>query len=309
MSGKIRVFAPASIGNVGCGFDALGLCLENPGDEIEAWATEEPGVVIEEITGDEGKLSLVTSENTAGIAMQAFLKETGIQKGIRFRLHKKMPFGSGLGSSAASAVAGAFAANALFGEPLSRRALLPAALEGEKFASGSVHADNVAPALLGGLILARGEAPFDIVEIPTPKELRIVLVYPHVSVKTSDARGVIPKEIPLSTAVRQWGNTAGLVAGMMSNDFALIGRSLEDVVIEPHRAGLIPSFADLKLAAMKAGALGFSISGSGPTCFALTYNTFIAEKIANAFEQVLSNASISYTIYHSRVNTLGPKIL
>lgn len=309
MPDRIKVFAPASIGNVGSGFDVLGLCLERPGDELEAWITDEPTVTIESISGDDGKLSRDAAQNTAGIPIIKFLEATGITKGVRFRLHKKMPFGSGLGSSAASAVAGAFAVNELFGRPFTREELLPFALEGEKFASKSVHADNVAPSLLGGFVLARGEAPFEIVKLPTPKELRIVLVYPHVEINTSEARKIIPPDVPLKKALHQWGNVAGLVAGMASSNFGLIGRSIEDVVIEPHRAKLIPYFYEMRHAALQAGALGFSISGSGPTCFALTNNTYIAEAIANSLASILHTHHIGHTIYHSLVNTEGPKII
>lgn len=309
MSNSISVFAPASIGNVGCGFDVLGLCLENPGDEIEIWKTETPGVKIESITGDNGILSLDADKNTAAIPMIHFLKNVPQTHGVAFKLHKKMPFGSGLGSSAASAVAGAFAINALFGEPLSREALLPLALEGEKFASKSVHADNVAPSLLGGLVLARGNEPFEVIKLESPKELRIVLIYPHVEINTSEARKIIPHEIPLKKAIYQWGNVAALVAGMAKSDFGLIGRSIEDVIIEPHRAQLIPHFFEMRTAAMEAGALGFSISGSGPTCFALTHNVFLAEQIAAAMGKVLADKKIKFTIFQSKVNTVGPKII
>lgn len=309
MSDRVRVFAPASIGNVGCGFDALGLCLEAPGDELEAWITDEPGVRINDVTGDDGNLSRNATENTAGIAIQSFLDTTGQEKGITFDLHKKMPFGSGLGSSAASAVAGAFAANELFGRPLTKNQLIVHALAGEKFASKSAHADNVAPSLMGGFVLARGEEPFDIVKMPTAAELRIVLIYPHVEINTSEARGIIPAEVPLKKAITQWGNVAGLVAGMMQNDFELIGRSLEDVIIEPHRSKLIPGFDEMRAAAMESGALGFSISGSGPTCFALTYNEHLAQAIGEAVSQVMKEKDIGFTLYHSLVNETGPKIL
>jgi homoserine kinase len=309
MSDRIKVFAPASIGNVGCGFDVLGLCLECPGDEVEIWRTERPGVHIQSITGDGGKLSLDAAANTAGIPMIKFLEQIGEKGGVAFNLTKKMPFGSGLGSSAASAVAGAFAINELFGKPFTKKELLTFALEGEKFASKSVHADNVAPSLLGGFVLARGHEPFDIVSIPCPDELRIVLVYPHVEINTSEARKIIPKEIPLKKAIQQWGNVAGLVAGMSSNDFELIGRSIEDLIVEPHRAKLIPNFYEMRTAAIAAGALGFSISGSGPSCFALTYNTYVAENIATALSDVMNKAQIEHTIYHSKINKIGPKVI
>lgn len=309
MSGRVKVFAPASIGNVGCGFDVLGLCLESPGDELEAWITDQPGVRINEITGDDGKLSRNAAENTAGIAIQSFLDAISAEKGVTFDLHKKMPFGSGLGSSAASAVAGAFAANELFGQPLTKNELIVHALAGEKYASKSAHADNIAPSLMGGFVLARGEEPFDIIKIPAPSELRVVLIYPHVEINTSEARSIIPTDIPLKKAITQWGNVAGLVAGMMQNDFDLMGRSLEDVIIEPHRSKLIPGFDQMRNAAMECGALGFSISGSGPTCFALTYNGHLAQSIGDALSNVMKEKGLGYTLYHSKVNEVGPKIL
>lgn len=306
---KIKAFAPASIGNVSCGFDVLGLAVEQPGDVVEATFTTNKRVVINTIHGDKGLLPRETEKNTAGVAVIEFLKHIKSEQGIDLVLHKNLPLGSGLGSSAASAVAAVVAVNKLMDEPLTRIELLPFVMEAERIACGSAHADNAAPSLLGGLILVRQNDPLDVIAIPTPKELVCVLVHPHIEIKTRDARQVLKPTVSLIDGITQWANTAALVAGMMKSDYALIGRSLVDVVAEPMRAPLIPGFYTLKEAALHAGALGCGISGSGPTVFALCRGIESARKVSFAMEKSFQDIDLASDVFISPVNTLGAKII
>jgi len=264
-----KVFAPASIGNLSCGFDVFGLAVRSPGDEVLIELNDSDEVQIKSIEGDQGRLPREANKNTAGIAVIEYLKSIQRRQGVAITLYKNLPLGSGMGSSAASAVAAVVGINHLMGNPKTREELLPFVIEAERVACGSAHADNGAPSLLGGLILIRQNHPLDIVSIPTPPDLMCVLVHPQVEVKTKDARSVLKQTIDLKDSIKQWGNTAALVAGMMKSDYSLIGRSLEDVVAEPLRADLIPGFYNVKNAALQNGALGCGISGSGPTIFSL----------------------------------------
>lgn len=300
----LKVFAPASIGNVAVGFDVLGLCLDKPGDEIIIKESRTPGVTISKITG--GKtLPLDPAKNTAGVAAQAVLNHLKTNIGVDLEIRKKMPSGSGLGSSAASAVAGAFAVNEFLKKPLTKRELLPFAMQGEELASKAFHADNVAPSLLGGLILIRDNPTLDLHRVYTPSGIHLTLVYPHVEILTADARAVLSDTISLKTAIQQSANLSNFILGMMNGDFGLIGRSLDDVMIEPQRAKLIPNFYEVKEAALKAGALGCSISGAGPTIFAMSKNSFEAEAIERAMKAVYEQAKIPCTTYVSGVNNEG----
>ncbi|MGE5496874.1 MAG: homoserine kinase [Syntrophothermus sp.] len=307
MKKEIRVFAPASVSNVACGFDVMGFAIDEPGDEVVLRLTEAPGVTIKKITGDGGKLPLDAAHNTAGAPVIAMLNALGCRSGIELEIHKKMPLGSGLGSSAASAVAAAFGVNELLDAGLSKHEILPFALEGEKIASGAIHADNVAPCLWGGFILVRGYDPIDVVEIPVPGELFCAVIHPDIEINTKESRRLLPKEIPLKKAITQWGNTAGLIAGLMKGDYGLISRSIEDVIIEPVRAPFIPKYKEMKAAALEAGALGCNISGSGPSLFALCSSHEAARKSAEAMSSVLSGSE--HQIYISKVNTAGPKVI
>lgn len=308
---SVQVFAPATVANVGSGFDVLGFAVNEPGDEVIARLTEKPGVYISRITGDSGKLPLDAEKNTAGVAISSFLKHMNFKQGVEIELHKKMPLGSGMGSSAASAVAGVYAANELLGNPLKKEELLPFALEGEKISTGSssIHADNIAPCLLGGFILIRSYTPLDIVSIPFPKNLFCTLVHPHIVVRTEDARNILEKHVLLKDAITQWGNVAGLVAGLMKGDFELIGRSLKDVLIEPVRSMLIPGYDLVKAAAIDAGALGCGISGACPTMFALSTSHDTAENIGKMMEEAFQKVELDSNIYISRINQEGPKVL
>lgn len=309
MRDQIRVFAPATVANVACGFDVLGFAVEAPGDEVILRKKIEPGVSICKITGDQGKLPLDAGKNTAGVSVLAFLKHLSSNQGIEIELHKKMPLGSGLGSSAASAVASVVAANRLLGHPLDREKLLPFALEAEKVACGAAHADNAAPSLLGGLVLIRSYDPLDVIRIPTPEKFYCTIIHPQIEIRTEYARKILKKRIPLKDAVTQWGNVAGLIAGLMKPDYGLIGRSLQDVIIEPVRSVLIPGFQKVKNAALEAGALGCSISGSGPSLFALSTSKKIAEEVGQAMKNGFESLKINSEIYISKINQHGPKIL
>lgn len=308
-SDYIRVFAPATVSNVACGFDSIGFAINNPGDEIEMWKTERKGVEIIEIKDDNGKLPLDPEKNTAGVSALSFLKKANVNNGIKLKIHKKMPFCCGLGSSAASAVGAVFAANCLFGNILDKNELLNCAIDGEKIASGDVHADNVAPSLFGGFILIRSNDPFDIIDIPYPKELCVAVVTPNIEISTEMARKILKKNVPLKKAIAQWANVGALIAGLMKNDTHLISRSLVDHIIEPQRKHLIPGFDEVKEIAVKEGALGCSISGSGPSIFALSDNFDKCETIGSKMVKCFSKIGIESKLYCSNVNSQGPKIL
>jgi len=309
MTESIKVFAPATVANVGCGFDILGFAVDHPGDEVILRKSNKSGLRIARIKGDNGRLSLNPKSNTVGVAIQKYMDHLGSNQGIEISLHKKMPFESGLGSSAASAVAGVFAVNLLLGVPLDKKALLPFAMEAEKIACGSAHADNVAPSLLGGFVLVRSYEPLDIVEIPTPEDLCCALVHPQIEVKTKDARDILKKDIKLKDAVIQWGNVAGLITGLIQADYQLIGRSMQDVIVEPIRSMLIPGYHKAKQAALKAGALGAGISGSGPSIFSLSEGKENAVKVGEAFKAVYNALGIDNQIFVSKINLNGPQIL
>jgi homoserine kinase len=309
VAAEVRAFAPATVANVCAGFDILGFAVEEPGDVVVARPCEAPGVAIAAITGDQGRLPQEVSANTAGVAALALLARLQPACGVDLEVHKRMPLGSGLGSSAASAVAAVVAVNALFGDPLPRRELLPFALAGEYVSCGVAHADNVAPSLLGGFTLIRESDPLDFVRLPSPASLCCALVHPHVEVRTADARAMLPTEIPLRAAITQWGNAAGLVAGLLLNDYALIGRSLRDVVVEPVRSRLIPGFEDVKRAALETGALGCGISGACPTLFALCDSRAMAESAAEAMCAAFARHGLASDRYISAVNEEGARVL
>jgi homoserine kinase len=306
MRNDIHIFAPASVANVACGFDTLGFAIHRPGDDLVARFSNKPGLTISAITGDEGKLPLEPEKNTAGVSALALMEHLGVVQGIEIEIHKGIPSGSGLGSSACSAVAGAVAVNELLGRPLSREALLPFALKGEAIASGgAIHADNVGPCLLGGMVLVRSNKDLDTVNIPVPKDLYAAVVLPNLEILTTKAREILRKEIPMSEAIVQWGNLGGLVAGLMQSDYELIGRSLQDVIVEPYRANLIPGFYQVKQAAINAGALGCSISGAGPAVFALCRGDEKAFQVAIAMQFAFQDNNIQCERFISTINTHG----
>jgi len=266
---QCRAFAPGSIGNLACGFDVIGLALEGPGDTVLAEQVEEPGVRIRSILGDGGRLPNDVNENTAGAAALAVLDEVQLDGGVELDLQKGLPLAAGMGGSAASAVAAVVAVNGLLGDRLPQELLLQCALAGESVATGPAGADNAGASLFGGLVLVPDWEPRRAIALEVPWELTAAHVHPQVAVNTAEARDVLGQEVPLADAVAQWGNTAALVAGLFRGDWDVIARAVEDRVAEPHRAGAVPGFYEVKKAALEAGALAASLSGSGPSLFAL----------------------------------------
>lgn len=310
MKESIRVFAPATIANVVCGYDILGLAVDAPGDEVIMRKRSEPGVIITKITGDDGRLPLDASKNTVSASVEHYLQHIGrADVGVEIELHKQMPIGSGLGSSSASTVAGLFAINAMLDSPLTKMELVPFAMKGEELACGTGHADNVAPAILGGFVLIRSYEPLDIIKLSYPGNLHCAIVFPEVDVPTRDARRMIREKVSLKDAVIQWGNIAGLVSGLFMKDLDLIGRSMKDVLIEPVRSILIPDFHMMREIALANGAISFGISGSGPSVFAFTDHADTSLRITKAIQQHLSKLNIGSQAYTSAVNADGPKVL
>ncbi|MBL3654751.1 homoserine kinase [Fulvivirga sediminis] len=304
---KIKVFAPATVANVGPGFDVLGLAIDGIGDELEVIKIDN-GIKINPISGFED-LPVDPKKNVIGVAIQALLDETKLSNGFEINVKKRVMPGSGLGSSASSSAAAVFAVNELLGQPYSRQELVKFAMEGERCASGKAHADNVTPALLGGFTIVRSYTPLDVVNVPYPKDLHVVVVHPQIEVKTSDSKRILKKDVSLETAISQWGNVAGLIAGLATENYELIGRSLEDYIVEPIRSVLIPGYDGAKKLAMENGALGCSISGSGPSIFALTKGKATAEKIGTAFTNYYSSLEIDHKVYLSAINAEGAKVI
>ncbi|MEO8762992.1 MAG: homoserine kinase [Ginsengibacter sp.] len=299
---SIKVFAPATIANLVCGFDVLGMALNYPRDEMELTLTAKPGIHIRH--DDIYNLSTVPEENVAGVSLLELLQEPGNDYGFEMIINKHIKPGSGLGSSAASAAGSVVAANHLLGNRYSKQDLVRFAMAGEKLASGVKHADNISPCIYGGVTLIRSIFPLDIVSLPAPP-MYVAVVHPQIEVKTSDAREILRKEVLLKDAIRQWGNIAGLVAGFMKNDYGLISRSLEDVIIEPVRSMLIPGFDDVKKRSVNAGALGGGISGSGPSIFMLCEEEVTAKKVEKIMKDVYDNTGLLYHTYVTTINNDG----
>ncbi|MBT8316212.1 MAG: homoserine kinase [Lutibacter sp.] len=304
---ELKIFVPATIANVSCGFDVLGLALDTVGDEMTIRKVSEKGIKITKILGQD--LPLETHKNVAGVAALALLTKANCDFGFEIEINKCIKPGSGIGSSAASSAGAVWAMNELLGKPFTITDLVKFAMEGERLASGVAHADNVAPALFGGFTLVRSYEPLDILSIHTPKELYATVIHPQIEIKTSDARNILKATVPLKDAIKQWGNLGGLISGLYTEDYDLIGRSLEDYIIEPIRSILIPAFESVKQEAKNAGALGCGISGSGPSIFALSKGKKTALSVANAMKLVYNKVGIDYDIHVSKVNTKGIKIL
>ncbi len=300
---QIKVFCPATIANISCGFDVLGVALDSVGDQMIVRKTLEKGIRITKLEGQD--LPMKTLQNVAGVAGLALLKESDYQGGFDIEIYKKIKAGSGIGSSAASSTGAVWAMNELLGKPFSALQLVKFAMEGELLASGVAHADNVAPALFGGFTLVRSYDPLDVVTIPSPSELFATVIHPQIEVKTSDSRKILKTTISLKDAIKQWGNVGGLVAGLFTSDYKLIGRSLEDHIVEPIRSILIPGFDDVKKAAIEAGALGCGISGSGPSIFAFSKGEVKAKKVAAAMQEIYQEIGIDYDVHVSGINMDG----
>jgi homoserine kinase len=303
---KITVASPASIANLVCGFDVLGLSLNDPNDLMQIAFRQEPGIGIRHI--DSYNLSCNPEQNVAGVALMAMMQELPGDMGFDIVIDKQIKPGSGLGSSAASAAGIVWAANELLDKRFSNDDLVRFAMAGEKLASGVKHADNIAPCIYGGVTLIRSIFPLDIVQVSSP-ELFVTAVHPQIEVKTSDARQILRKEVLLKDAIRQWGNIAGLVAGFMKNDYQLISRSLEDVIIEPVRSILIPGFNEVKQKSIAAGALGGGISGSGPSIFMLSETNDTARKVESVMQAIFNTIGIEYHTYVTTVNQQGIRLV
>ena len=304
---EIKLFCPATIANLNCGFDVMGLCLETIGDEMIIRKSTQKGIRITKISGAD--LPLETEKNVAGVAALAIIQNLNLDFGFEIEIHKKIKAGSGIGSSSASSAGAVFGINELLGNPFTQHQLVDFAMKGEAIASGCEHADNVAPCLLGGFTLVRGYNPLDVIRIDSPSELYAVVLHPHIEVKTSDSRAVLQPMIPMKDAITQWGNLGGLIAGLYTNDYALIGRSLQDVIVEPARKHLIPHFEIIKNSALQNGALGAGISGAGPSIFALCKGKETAEKVASAMSESYQNTGIEFDMHVSTINPIGVRKL
>ncbi|GFD96983.1 homoserine kinase [Alteromonas sp. KUL156] len=303
----LKIFSPATVANVSCGFDALGLALETVGDTMTFTKTITKGVKITKITGAD--LPSDPQINAAGVVALAMLEKHPVDFGIDITIHKGYTPGSGLGSSAASAAGAAFGVNQLLENSFSPLELTQFAILGEEATCGTPIADNVSAAIYGGFTLVRSYEPLSIVKIPVPADLRVVAIHPQVEVKTKDAREVLPKEVPLKDAVTQWANVGGLISGLHTNDYQLIADSLTDIIVEPARKHLIPHFDEVKQKAIEAGALGAGISGSGPTIFTLCKGDETAEGVYKTIQNTYQNKQIDFNMILSKINTEGIKIL
>ena len=300
------VKAPGTVANIVCGFDVLGLALNDPCDKMTVKLIEEPVVVIHNV--DDYKLPTDPQKNVAGVALLEMIERLDNKIGFDVTIEKKIMPGSGIGSSAASSAGAVVAANHLLDNIFSNAALVQMAMLGEKLASGVKHADNIAPCIYGGVTLIRSIHPLDVISVPSPP-LYVTLVHPQIEVRTEDARQILRKQILLKDAIKQWGNIAALVTGLMKSDYDLIGRSLEDVLIEPVRSILIPAFAEVKARSLEAGALGGGISGSGPSIFMLSRDETTAQKVEKAMQETYTNTGIAFHTYVTTVNMEGVKLM
>ncbi|WP_282018287.1 homoserine kinase [Salegentibacter mishustinae] len=304
---RIKLFAPATVANLSCGFDVLGCCLDGVGDEMIISKNSEQKLRITKITGQD--LPLEVNANVAGVSAKALLAELDEKQGFDIEIKKNIKAGSGIGSSAASATGAVFGINKLLGEPFTTNELIKFAMEGERLASGNAHADNVAPALLGGFSLVKSYEPLEILSLPSLPELRMLILHPLIELKTKDSRSIIKQNVELKKAISQWGNLAALVSALYTQDYNLLGRSLKDEIIEPVRSILIPYFDDLKALASANGALGFGISGSGPSVFALCKGDSVAEKVKAEFQEFYQDKNIDFDLHLSKINSEGIKII
>jgi homoserine kinase len=304
---EIKIFSPATVANVSCGFDVLGFCLDTIGDEMIIRKTSKKGIKITKIEGFD--LPLEVENNVAGVAALALYNDAKPDCGFEIEIYKKIKPGSGIGSSSASASGAVFAINQLLGNLYNKTEISNFAMKGEAIASGSEHADNIAPGIFGGFTLVKSNAPLKILELPTPSNLFATIIHPQIEVKTSESRAILPKEVSLKNAITQWANVGSLVHALHTNDYQLLSASLNDVIVEPYRSKLIPHFNTVKTESLKFGALGVGISGSGPSIFALSQGKENAEAVAKTMKTVYSETNISFNVYVSKINTEGIKIL
>ncbi len=300
---KIKILSPATVANLSCGYDVLGVCLSYIGDEMIIKKTTKKGIIITKMEGF--NLPIEVNKNAAGVAAMALLNKTDIDFGFEIEIIKKVKPGSGIGSSASSSAGAVVGINHLLGNPFTKHELIQFAMEGERIACGSPIADNVSPAILGGFTLVKDLNPLQVLSLPTPDDLYMVILHPQIEIKTADSRAVLPNEIPLKNAVKQWANVGSLVSALYENDYELLSQSLVDVVVEPHRSKLIPFFNDVKAISIKNGSLGCGISGSGPSIFSLCKGKESAKKINQKISQFYKTTSIDFHIFTTQVNNKG----
>lgn len=303
----IKIFSPATVANVSCGFDVLGFCLDHIGDEMIIKTTKEKGIKITKIKG--ANLPFEVKKNVAGVAALAIYQDAKPDCGYEIEIYKKIKPGSGIGSSSASASGVVFAINQLLGNPYNVTQLTEFAMKGEAVASGCEHADNIAPALFGGFTLVKSTQPLEVLSLPTPADLHATIIHPQIEVKTAEARAILPKKVELQHAISQWANVGSLVHALHTNDYNLLSHSLKDKIVEPFRSKLIPYFNDVKNAAINAGGLGTGISGSGPSIFTLSKGEKTAKDVEKAIQNVYSKTDIEFNTYVCKINTEGIKIL
>lgn len=304
---EIKIFSPATVANVACGFDVLGFCLDTIGDEMVIRKTANKGIRITKIEGYD--LPFEAEKNVAGVSALAMYNDLQPDYGFEIEIYKKIKPGSGIGSSSASAAGSVFGMNELMGTPLDKTKLTYYAMKGEALASKCEHADNLAPAIFGGFTLVKSAHPLQVLKLPTPSDLFATLIHPQIEIKTSESRAILPKEIPLQNAIGQWANVGSLVHALHTSDYDLMKDALNDVVIEPHRKQLIPHFDDIKNTALKSGALGCAISGSGPSIFALSKGKKTAKAVEEAMQNVYSTTNIQFETYVSKINVEGIKTI
>jgi homoserine kinase len=304
---EIKLFSPATVANVSCGFDVLGFCLDSIGDKMVIRKSVEKGIRITKIEGYD--LPFEVEKNVAGVSALAMYKAAKPDCGFEIEIYKHIKPGSGVGSSSASAVGSVYGMNVLLGNPYSKTELTAFAMKGEAVASQSEHADNIAPALFGGFTLVKSLDPLEVLQIPTPSDLFAVVIHPQIEIKTSDARKILPKTIALKDAITQWSNVGSLIHGLHTNNYDLISRSLKDVVVEPFRSQLIPGFESIKKTALSYGALGTGISGSGPSVFSLCKSKTSALDVEKAIRETYEKQNIPFEIYVSKINLNGIKHL
>ncbi|MCA0133218.1 homoserine kinase [Winogradskyella alexanderae] len=307
MNSEIKIFSPATVANVACGFDVLGFCLDTIGDYMTVRKVDDKGIRITNIKGFD--LPFAPEKNVAGVAALSIYRQLAPNCGFDIEIDKRIKPGSGIGSSGASASGAVYAINKLLGEPLDKTQLIHHAMQGEALASKSLHADNLAPAIYGGFTLVKSINPLQILSLPTPKDLFATIIHPQIEIKTADSRAVLPKNIPLSDAIIQWANVGSLVHALHSSDYNLLQSSLNDVIIEPHRKQLIPHFDALKSNVLKTGALTCAISGSGPSVFALSKGENTAKLAQEAMQTTYANSGIDFETYVSKINVEGIKIV
>ncbi len=300
---EIKIFSPATVANVSCGFDVLGFCLDTIGDEMVVRKTDKKGITITKIEGF--NLPFDPEKNVAGVSALAMIADAQPDFGFEIEIYKKIKPGSGIGSSSASAAGSVFAINELLGRPYNKTQVTDFAMKGEALASGSEHADNLAPGVFGGFTLVRSTSPLEVLQLPTPNDIFATIIHPLIEIKTSDARGILPTEFPLKDAITQWANLGSFVHALHTSDYDLLKRALQDVIIEPHRSQLIPHFVEIKAAALDKGALGASISGAGPSVFALSKGIENARNVEKAMREVYAKTDIAFETHVSGINTEG----